>query len=141
MTTLATTFELVPEHDIRNLHGAPSWFELTTSQPAEAEAFLGETFGWTFRSMQLGGGDYRVIQVAGHDVGGIKQPMPGDSNVPRWDTYMTVSNVDDVAAKAAAAGGQVVVPPMQLGDVGRLTAVAHPLAGQILAFEYAQPFS
>jgi hypothetical protein len=34
-----------------------------------------------------------------------------------------------------------MVPPMPLGEVGRMTAVAHPHGGRTLAFEYSRPFN
>lgn len=135
------SFELKPEHDIRNLHGAPGWHELTTPDPAAAADYLGELYGWTFQIIDIGGTDYRVIQLDGHEVGGIKAPTQGETDVPRWDTYVTVDDVDDLAREAEQLGGQVVVPPMELGAAGRLTVVAHPTAGKLSAFQYPHPFS
>jgi predicted enzyme related to lactoylglutathione lyase len=138
---LTTDFQLDPAHDIRNVHGAPGWFELVTPDPDGASAYLGQVFGWEFRTIQIAGADYRVILVRGHEAGGIRQPMPGEPADPRWDTYVTVADVDELASRAAAAGAQVQVPPMPLGDAGRITAVAHPQAGRTLAFEYSRPFN
>jgi predicted enzyme related to lactoylglutathione lyase len=78
--------------------------------------------------------------VGGHEVGGIREPLPGEPTDPRWDTYVTVADVDELAERATAAGAQVVVPPMPLGDEGRMTAVVHPHGGRIAAFEYRRPF-
>jgi predicted enzyme related to lactoylglutathione lyase len=136
-----TAFELVPEHDIRNVSGAPGWFELVTPRAAAAEAFLGAVFGWQFTSIALGGGDYRVIELAGHEVGGIRAPRPGESDSPHWLSYVTVDSVDLAAAAAERAGGQIVLPPTDLGDAGRMTAFVHPHAGPLYAFEYRRPFS
>ncbi len=133
-------FELVPEHDIRNLHGAPGWHELTTNDPDAAAKFLEALYGWEVVDLDLGGVPYRAIAVNGHQVGGIREPMPGDDNVPRWDTYVTVADVDAIAEKAKDLGADVIVPPMQLGDAGRLTVMSHPVAGHLSAFQYAYPF-
>jgi predicted enzyme related to lactoylglutathione lyase len=93
------------------VHGAPGWFELVTPDPDKAAEYLGEVFGWGFHTIQVAGSDYRVILVNGHEVGGIRQPQPGEPADPRWDTYVTVADVDQLAARAAGAGAQVVVPP------------------------------
>ena len=37
-----------------------------------------------------------------------------------WATYVNVESADDTAAKVTAAGGQVIVPPMDVMDVGRM---------------------
>lgn len=140
-TTIETSFELKPEHDIRNLEGAPGWHELTTPDPQAAAEYLGDLYGWTFQLIDIGGAEYRVIQLDGHEIGGIKAPMPGETDAPRWDTYVTVDDVDATAAKAERLGGTVLVPPMQLGDAGRLTVVVHPAAGKLSAFEYPHPFT
>jgi hypothetical protein len=87
---LTGTFQLDPTRDIRNVHGAPGWFELVTPEPDKAGEYLGELFGWEFRTTQVAGADYRIILVGGHEVGGIRQPQPGEPSDPRWDTYVTV---------------------------------------------------
>jgi uncharacterized protein len=138
---LTMAFQLDPARDIRNVHGAPGWFELVTSDPGKAAEYLGQLFGWGFRTIQVAGADYQVILVRGHEVGGVRRPMPGEPTDPRWDTYVTVADVDQLADQAAAAGAEVLVPPMPLGEVGRMTAVAHPHGGRTLAFEYSRPFN
>ncbi|MGH2697656.1 MAG: VOC family protein [Actinomycetota bacterium] len=136
----APPFELDPARDIRNLHGAPGWFELVTGDPAEAARFLTGAFGWEFRTIDVAGSEYFVTLVRGHEVGGLRVPMTGEPDGPRWQTYVTVDDVEAFARHAQSTGGEVAVPPMELGEVGKMTAIAHPKAGQLLAFEYARPF-
>lgn len=138
---LTDGFELRAEHDIRNAHGAPGWFELTTTDPEGARAFAGAVFGWSFQDMPIGDADYAVVEVAGHGVGGIRAPQPGDGDAAAWSTYVTVEDADETARRAEAAGGTVLVPPTELPGIGRMVAVAHPAAGRMLAFEYVRPFS
>jgi predicted enzyme related to lactoylglutathione lyase len=69
---LTTSFELDPAHDIRNVHGAPGWTELSTPDPEAAKSFLASALGWTFESMPMPGGDYAVASVDGHGVGGVR---------------------------------------------------------------------
>jgi uncharacterized protein len=136
---MATTFTLEPDKDIRNVHGAPSWFELATPEPERAAEFLGAALGWTFEQMEVGGEPYRVIRVAGHEAGGIRGLRPGE-NGPAWTTYVTVADVDAVVADAAGAGGQVVAEPFDVPGVGRLAVVSHPDAGMLHAVQYVRPF-
>ena len=44
--------------DAFKTHGAFSWSELMTSDPAGATAFYGKLFGWTFDTMEMGQGPY-----------------------------------------------------------------------------------
>jgi predicted enzyme related to lactoylglutathione lyase len=136
----AERFELDPAHDIRNVHGAPGWIELSTPDPAGARDFVEAVFGWGFQTMQIGGADYTVVEVRGHGVGGIRAPQPGEGPGPAWSTYVTVADADDTARRVEEAGGTVLVPPTELPDVGRLVAFEHPAAGRMLAFEYLRPF-
>lgn len=138
--TFTADFELDPARDIRNVEGAPSWFELSTGAPEEAARFLSAVFGWEYAQVELGGADYQVIKVKGHEVGGIRAPMHGADTAPTWVTYVTVADAEAIASKATSAGGEVAVPPTDLPGVGRMVVVRHPDAGQVLGFEYARPF-
>lgn len=140
MSTTTESFELDPARDIRNVHGAPSWLELSTGSPDQAADFLAAVFGWEYERMDLGGADYRVVKVRGHEVGGIRPPMPGGDTAPGWVTYVTVDDVHVIGARAEAAGGTVAVPPTELPGVGQLVVVHHDHTGQVLAFQYARPF-
>ena len=138
---LTESFELDPARDIRNVHGAPGWIELSTPDPAGAREFVEAVFGWTTQTMPVAGADYNVVEAGGHSVGGIREPQPGEGRDPQWGTYVTVEDVDETAGRVEGAGGTVVVPPTELPDVGRLVGFEHPAAGRMLAFEYLQPFS
>jgi hypothetical protein len=137
---LTESFELDPAHDIRNVHGAPGWTELSTPDPAAAREFLEAVFGWSFQSMDLGGGEYLVIQTSGHGVGGIRSPQPGEGPGAAWSTYISVEDVEETVRLAEQAGGNVLVPPTDLPEVGRMAGFEHPAAGRLLAFEYLRPF-
>jgi predicted enzyme related to lactoylglutathione lyase len=139
--TLASTFEFSQKHDIRNQHGAPGWFELATADPKRAKEFLGPLFGWTFEDIEIGGGPYTVIRLEGHEIGGIRGKMLGEDGAPAWTTYVTVDNVDRFAAGARDQGASIAVPPMDLGNAGRMAVIGHPVAGILAAFQYARPFS
>jgi predicted enzyme related to lactoylglutathione lyase len=136
-------FELDPERDIRNVPGAPGWFELATPDPESAQNVLTKLFGWTFDALDSteAGTPYFVAKVAGHEVGGVRQPMPGEPDTPRWVTYLTVADVDDVATRAEETGASVVVPPTQLGAAGRMTVVDSSTTGHLYAFEYGRRFA
>jgi predicted enzyme related to lactoylglutathione lyase len=63
--------------------------------------------------------------VGDRAVAGIgQQQNPGP---PVWATYIAVANADAAAAKVTAAGGQTLVPPMDVLDVGRMAVFTDPV--------------
>ncbi len=58
--------------DPRNAHGAFCWTELMTTDPAAAEKFYCELFGWKIQTMKMQDGrEYKVIGVGERQEGGI----------------------------------------------------------------------
>lgn len=109
--------------------GAPSWVDLGTSDPAAAAAFYQGLFGWTCEEGPPEAGGYRMCLLRGLPVAGLGPQMnPGP---PVWSTYVTVTNADDTAARVATLGGQVIVPPMDVLDVGRMAVLTDPLGAFI----------
>ena len=123
--------------DVFKTHGAFSWSELTTADPAAAAAFYGPLFGWRVEAMDMGGGPYHVVKVGETAVGGIMSrrrgapPMP-----PHWGCYVTVDDVDAIAAQAAALGGKVLVPPMDMPGVGRMAVIDDPQGATLNVMQY-----
>jgi predicted enzyme related to lactoylglutathione lyase len=62
--------------------------------------------------------------VGDRAVAGIgEQAHPGP---PTWSTYIAVENADEAVAKVLTAGGQVIVPAMDVLDVGRMAIFSDP---------------
>jgi predicted enzyme related to lactoylglutathione lyase len=98
--------------------GVPSWVDLGSPDPQGAADFYGALFGWEAPEGPEEAGGYRVAMVGDRAVAGIGPAMnPGP---PVWTTYIDVESADATAAKVTAAGGQVIVPPMDVLDVGRM---------------------
>ena len=49
-------------------------------------------------------------------------PLFGDMP-PCWNTYVTVADADEAAAAASAAGGRVLMEPMDVLDAGRMAGI------------------
>lgn len=124
--------------DVYKTHGAFSWSELTTSDPAAAAAFYGQLFGWTSQDMGDEMGGYRVVKVGDTSVAGISGPMPGSPDVPpHWGCYVTVDDTDSVAARCQQLGGKVLVPPMDVPTVGRMAVLQDPQGAVISVMQYS----
>src|SRR4030088_910124 len=66
-----------------------------------------------------------MAKPGGKDVAGIgpKQMAEAPS---AWTVYISSPNVADSIKKAEAAGGKVIVPPMEVGPQGAMAIIADP---------------
>jgi predicted enzyme related to lactoylglutathione lyase len=107
-------------------HGLPSWADLTTKDADESARFYAELFGW---ETQEGAGDreqtggYRMFIKDGKQVAGLMQT---EDQPPSWNTYISVSDADEVAQRAKDAGGRLLVEPMDVLDQGRMAFFSDP---------------
>jgi predicted enzyme related to lactoylglutathione lyase len=110
--------------------GVFSWIDLGTSDPEAAKSFYGSLFGWSFLDQPTDSGTvYSMAQIEGHNVAGLG-PLDPDMQAqgipPFWSSYVKHDDVDAVAAKAAEAGGNVMFPPFDVMDAGRMTMIQDP---------------
>jgi len=109
--------------------GVPSWVDLTTTDAEASRQFYGELMGWSF---DVGGpetGGYAMAKVRGLDVAGqmeLSPEMRAGGAPPSWTTYISVSDADKVAEQIQAAGGQVMMGPMDVMDFGRMAIAQDP---------------
>ena len=98
--------------------GTPAWIDIGTDVDAAA-AFYSALFGWALVSAGPAAGGYGFFtDAAGKLIAGVgPQQSPGP---PFWSHYVSVADVDETAAKVTAAGGTVVVPPMDVMEAGRM---------------------
>jgi hypothetical protein len=123
--------------DVFKNHGAFSWSELMTTDPASASAFYGALFGWTVETMDMGSGPYHVVKVGDTAVGGIMKTPPDTGPMPpAWCVYVTVSDVDAAVAKAQELGGKVCAPVMTVPRVGRMAVLADPQGAVFNVMQY-----
>lgn len=118
--------------------GVPSWMELATSDENGALAFYSSLFGWTDDAQPLpaeaGGGAYHMQQIGGDNVAAINRQQPDEAQAgipPHWNVYLAVDDVDATVGKVSGAGGQVMVPPMDVMDAGRMAIVSDPSGGVV----------
>ncbi|MFJ1761908.1 VOC family protein [Amycolatopsis sp. NPDC088138] len=106
--------------------GTPSWVDLMVPDQAKAVAFYSGLFGW---DVQAGGeetGFYGMAMVAGRPVAGIGRTPPGQEMPAVWTTYLSVSDVDKTATAITEAGGQILMPVMDVMQEGRMAVAADP---------------
>jgi predicted enzyme related to lactoylglutathione lyase len=106
--------------------GTPSWVDLMVPDQAKAVAFYSGLFGWDVQAGGAETGFYGMATLRGRPVAGIGRTPPGQELPPAWTTYLSVSDVDKTAAALTEAGGQVVVPVMEVLKEGRMAVAADP---------------
>ncbi len=120
-------------------HGTPSWVDIMTTDVEAAKAFYGQLFGWTARDMTGPDGELMYVNLSkdGKLVCGMgpqNEDMAGMP--PMWSTYINVDDAEQIAKAVEAAGGQTIVPVMQVMDEGTMAFFADPTGA---AFGVWQP--
>jgi predicted enzyme related to lactoylglutathione lyase len=111
--------------------GTPIWVDLSSPDVAASASFYGELLGWTAEvSPQPEAGGYTTFRSNGSRVAGAA-PIMNPGQPPAWSTYVSVEDADAVAAQAKEAGGQVLVPTMDILDQGRMTVLQDPTGAVI----------
>jgi hypothetical protein len=92
-----------------------AWFEIGTDEPAAAERFYGEVFGWAFadddNSSSADGTAYRIVTTPAE--GGLRGGIFGTAGtVPNYAVFtVMVADTAETCRQAEAAGGKVLVAP------------------------------
>lgn len=99
------------------------WHDHLSEDSEAATRFYGELLAWDFAVWEPGEMDYPMIKVGGEMHGGFG---PAQGAPPLWLGHIQVEDVDAAAARAEGAGGRIVVPALDIPEVGRTVVVADP---------------
>lgn len=120
-------------------HGTICWSELASKDLAAASKFYKELFGWTIKGGNVTNADsdaaemnYSEVVIGGKPVGGMYQITGRMGGMPsNWSTYVSVDDVDASAKRVEELGGSVVMPPMDIPQVGRFCIIKDPSGATI----------
>ena len=116
----------MPVHE-SHPHGAPCWADLLTTDADGARAFYGGLFGWSFDIAGAEYNHYTTCEKGGKTVVGLSAMPPGMPPMPpAWNVYFASVDVDASCAAIGAAGGTVAMPPMTVGEMGRMAGALDP---------------
>lgn len=105
--------------------GSFCWPELATSDAAGAKTFYTGLFGWNANDSPAGPDMiYTMLQKSGKSVGALYGLGPQQKGVPsHWNIYVAVASADETAKKAKELGGNVLMEPVDVMDVGRMAII------------------
>ncbi len=123
--------------DVFQQHGAFSWCELMATDAAAAEAFYNRVFGWVLEDTPIPDMPYKTIKVGDRQVGGMMPIPPGAQTMPpAWGLYITVDDVEASVKLVEELGGKVLMPPIDIPDVGRMSVVQDPQGASFSIITY-----
>jgi uncharacterized protein len=116
--------------------GAPCWVDLWTSDIEGSRIFYRELFGWEASEPSPEFGGYFMFTREGVDIAGgmgdMGPDMPADNS---WKIYLSTSDLAATLEATTAAGGQVVVPPMPIADLGVQAVLTDPNGARLGAWQ------
>ncbi|MEU1464865.1 VOC family protein [Streptomyces sp. NPDC005727] len=106
------------------------WVELHAIEPESVIPFYAGVFGWRSAEMTAPGMTYQVLSIAEGDqqegaFGGVA-PLQGGQGDPRWVPYFAVSDPEAVVAAARDNGATVLMPAVDVPDVGTIAWLSAP---------------
>ncbi len=100
------------------MQGQLRFTSIFSADAAALKKFTESTFGWKFQQTlpTTDGGEFYVFERPGGARGGIGQSGRGQSvgAIP----YVEVDNIKEAARKIEKAGGEIVLPPMEVPGQG-----------------------
>jgi len=117
-------------HVTHHAQGTFSWPELATTDQQAAVAFYRALFGWAVTELPIGPGDlYSMFQLDGRDVAAGYTMRAEERQMgipPHWNSYISVTNVDESTARAKELGAKVLAGPFDVMDAGRMSVLQDP---------------
>ena len=123
--------------------GTFCWSEVATSDAGQAKDFYSKLFALDVYDHPMGDhGVYTMLRKGEQDVSGLYQlnPEQVSNNVPpHWLAYIAVENADETTERAQALGGQTLMGPFDVMDMGRMSVIMDPTGAVFAIWQAKQP--
>lgn len=90
--------------------------EISSTDPAKARDFLAKVFHWEFRTVKTPAGDRFSFETSGGAEGSVRKTAKGE--LPATVNYVLVEDVSVAEADIKKAGGEIVLPRMDVPHMG-----------------------
>ncbi|MGP8163389.1 MAG: VOC family protein [Acidimicrobiales bacterium] len=115
--------------------GSPCWTDLWTSDVEGSRSFYSGLFGWEAQEPSPEFGGYFMFTREGAPIAGGMGDM-GDMRADNtWKIYLSTDDLARTVDAAAAAGAQIVFPPMGVADLGRQAVLVDPTGAVLGAWQ------
>ncbi|MCF3962847.1 VOC family protein [Streptomyces fuscigenes] len=119
----------MPEVTTPYAAGTPCWVDLMAKDQQAALDFYRDLLGWQGQRGPGEFGGYAVCELNGKAVAGIgpamaPEGMPEPPTV--WTTYLSSTDAQATQDAIVSAGGNLIVPVMDVGNLGRMLIAADP---------------
>ncbi|MFD5820412.1 VOC family protein [Streptomyces sp. NPDC127038] len=119
----------MPEITTPYATGTPCWVDLMAKDQRAALDFYGDLLGWQGQPGPSEFGGYAVCELDGKAVAGIgpamaPEGMPEPPTV--WTSYLASTDAQATQDAIVSAGGTLIAPVMDVGDLGRMLVAADP---------------
>jgi predicted enzyme related to lactoylglutathione lyase len=106
--------------------GVPCWVDLISTDPAAARSFYGSLFGWDYDVGSEETGRYAMALLRGKVVAGVVGQAVPAGMPTAWTTYLAADDADATVQRAIANGATVMMGPMDVLDLGRVSVATDP---------------
>jgi hypothetical protein len=111
--------------------GTFCWPECVTTDAAGTKKFYSSLLGWTWNESPMGDSMiYYIAMLNGQSVGAMFELDPAMKQAgvpPHWSSYVSVASVDEAMAQARALGGEVIMGPQDVMELGRMAILRDPI--------------
>ncbi|MDH3732730.1 MAG: VOC family protein [Gemmatimonadota bacterium] len=116
------------------------WYELMTTDVEAAKSFYSAVTGWSTTPWETGDQPYTMWMTGEAPVGGLMELQAEAAEAgapPHWLAYIGTHDLDATVERALELAAQILVPTMDVPEVGRMTILADPQGAGFAAFEPA----
>jgi predicted enzyme related to lactoylglutathione lyase len=118
--------------------GTIGWVDLTVKDAEMVKQFYETVTGWKAEPLDMGGYSDFVMSApsTGQSVAGICHARGINAGLPaQWLVYITVESVTTSAERCVGLGGRLIVPPKEMGSMGRYCVIQDPAGAVAALFE------
>ncbi len=110
--------------------GTPTWIDLGIPDLQQAMTFYGALFGWDFEVGPAETGHYTNCRLRGRSVAALMPNPDPDADAFWWNVYLATDDCDETATRIRAAGGELLMEPMDVMGQGRMAVARDPVGAQ-----------
>ena len=100
---------------------------MTTTDTEKSGEFYTKLFDWKTEVYEMPSGPYTTfINQDRMNAGMMKMTEEWGDAPPHWLVYFAVADCDQSTEKAKELGAEILVPPMEAGEVGRFSVIQDP---------------